>query len=122
MGISIDETKHRVVVTAERGFSGRVLAEAVKRMLEEAPQTAAFDFVLDLRDTEMGATMADYELVAQAYASAPRPEGQRFTCYVTTDQNYPLWAAALKPLFPDRESKFFLTPQSAVRFLDERRS
>jgi hypothetical protein len=122
MAIAIEDDKQRIVVTAEPGFSGRVLAEAVKRMFDEKPQTAGYDFILDLRATEMGATMEDYAIVAQSYAATPRPEGRRFTCYVTLDQNYPLWAAALQHLFPDRQQKFFVTPQSAVRFLDEARA
>jgi hypothetical protein len=121
MSLQIDPSARRVVVTAGPLFSGRRLAEGVKRMIEMAPETASFDFVLDLRQTETGATQEDYGLVAQAYAAAPRTSDRKYTCFVTTDPNYPLWGQALQHLFPDRDHKFFATPESAAAFLDSAR-
>jgi hypothetical protein len=119
MSIVVDEAARRVTVTAGPAFSGRVLARAVARMFEETPQTASFDIILDVRDTQTGATMDDFSIAAQSYGRAPRSAEPKYSCYVTLDTNYPLLAAALVHLFPDREQKFFLTPESAHRFLDE---
>jgi len=121
MSIVVDDLKRRVTVTAGPAFSGRVLAQAVARMFDETPQTASFDIVLDVRDTATGATMDDFKISADAYARAPRSAESKYSCYVTHDANYPLLAAALKHLFPDREQKFFVTAESAHRFLDEAR-
>jgi hypothetical protein len=119
MSIVVDESARRVTVTAGPAFSGRVLAQAVARMFDETPQTASFDIVLDVRDTQTGATMEDFGIAAQAYGRAPRSAERKYSCYVTLDTNYPFLAAALTHLFPDREQKFFVTPESAHRFLDE---
>jgi hypothetical protein len=119
MSIVVDEAARRVTVTAGPAFSGRVLARAVARMFEETPQTASFDIILDVRDTQTGATMEDFNIAAQSYRRTPRSADRKYSCYVTLDTNYPLLAAALTHLFPDREQKFFVTPESAHRFLDQ---
>jgi len=119
MSIIVDEAASRVTVTAGPAFSGRVLAQAVARMFDERPQTASFDIILDVRETQTGATMEDFSIAAQSYGRAPRSAERKYSCYVTLDTNYPLLAAALAHLFPDREQKFFVTPESAHRFLDQ---
>jgi hypothetical protein len=118
MSIEVDESRRRVTITAGPGFSGRAMAEGVARLFEQTPQAASYDIILDVRGTQTGATMDDYRIAAEAYARTPRSEGRKHTCYVTVDTNYPLMAAALTHLFPDREQKFFVTPESASRFLD----
>jgi hypothetical protein len=121
MSVQIDDEARRIVIAARPGFSGRVMAEAVAKMFREQPQTASYDFVLDLRETETGATLDDYRIAAAAYAQAPRAAEPKYTCFVTVDPHYPLWAASMQHLFPDREHKVFVTRESAQKFLDEQR-
>lgn len=121
MSVSIEDAARRVVIAARPGFSGRVMAEAIAKMFAEQPHTAAYDFVLDLRETETGATVEDYQIAAAAYARAPRDPQRKFTCFVTVDPHYPLWAASMQHLFPDREHRVFVTRESALKFLDEER-
>ena len=104
------------------GFSGTAVSRAAASLIEAAPQTASYDFVLDVRASETGATMDDFQIVLDAYRMAVREPGLKYGCYVSEDPHYEVWARAMGELFGDRTCLVFLTPGAAHAFLDAARA
>jgi hypothetical protein len=118
MGVNIDHAQRRAEFTAGAGFSGLVLSRAVAAMFDDDPRTASYDLIFDLRESDEGATQAGLQLVAEAYHRHERTPGVKRSCFVSTDPNYPLWAAAIAQFFGDREIKVFVTAENARAYLD----
>jgi hypothetical protein len=122
MGYQVDHKRRRAEFTAEPGFSGTVLSKALAAMFDNDPRTCSYDLLFDLRGSDTGATQSDLELVAAAYHRHERAPGTKFTGFVSTDPNYPLWTASMDILFADRQSKVFVTLENARAFLDAARA
>ena len=118
MAVTIDHAQRRAEFTAGPGFSGIVLSRAVAAMFDKDPRTASYDMIFDLRDSDEGATQAGLQLVAEAYHRHERAPGLKHSCFVSTDPNYPLWAATIGQFFGDRQIKIFVTAENARAFLD----
>lgn len=121
MGYQIDHDRKRAVFTAQHGFSGTVLSQAIADMFDDDPRTCSYDFIIDVRASETGAQQSDIQLVAQAYHRHQREPGLKYGCFVSTDPNYPLWTAAMDDIFGDRKNRVFVTPERAAAFLDNLR-
>ena len=122
MSVTIDHARRRAEFKAGPRFSGIVLSRAVAAMLDEDPRTASYDLIFDLRESDAGATQEGLQLVAAAYQRHARTPGVKYDCFVSTDPNYPLWAAAIAEFFEDRSNKVFATVESARAFLDQLRA
>lgn len=46
-GHHVDHERKRVVFTAERGFSGTVLSQAIADMFDADPRTCFYDFIVE---------------------------------------------------------------------------
>ena len=121
MAYAIDHQRRRAVFTAERGFSGTVLSQAIADMFDADPRTASYDFIIDVRDSATGAQQSDIQIVAAAYHRHERTPGLKYGCFVSLDPNYPLWTSAMDHIFGDRQNKVFVTPERAAAFLDQAR-
>lgn len=119
MPFHIDHDRRRAHFTAERGFSGTVLSQAIADMFDADPRTCSYDFIVDVRESETGAQPSDIQIVAAAYHRHVREPGLKYGCFVSTDPNYPFWAAAMDDIFGDRKNKVFVTPERAAAFLDD---
>jgi len=119
MAYQIDHERRRVAFTAEPGFSGTVLSQAIADMFDADPRTCSYDFIVDVRDSDTGAQQSDIQIVVQAYHRHIREPGVKYGCFVSLDPNYPLWTAAMDHLFGDRQNKVFVTPERAAAFLDQ---
>jgi len=69
-------------------------------------------------DNDEGASNEDVERLADCYQHCVSGPGRKFTCVVTWDPYFNLWAPALDLRFKDRTHKSFRQLSSAVLFLD----
>ncbi|HEY8573960.1 hypothetical protein [Phenylobacterium sp.] len=122
MAFSIDHKRRVAEFTAGPGFSGTVLSRAVAAMFDKDPRTASYDIIMDVRESDTGATPADIQIVVDAYHRHKRAKGPKYGCFVTTDPNYPLWTQVMDQMFGDRQHKVFVTVEGARAFLDRARS
>ena len=118
---TIDRAKRRMLITARPGFAGTTLSRATAQLIREEPVVASYDFVLDITNSDTGASQADLDIVLGAYHSVPREVGPKFGCYVTTDPHFHIWTASMDELFGDRQCLTFGAFDDAVTFLDRKR-
>lgn len=118
---AIDRAKRRMLVTAKPGFAGTALSRATAQLIRDEPVVASYDFVLDITNSDTGASQADLDIVLAAYHSVPREVGHKFGCYVTKDPHFHIWTASMDELFGDRQCLTFGSFDDAVTFLDRKR-
>lgn len=118
----IDRQKRRLIMVARPGFAGTLLSQATARLIKDDPVVASYDFILDVRNSDTGATQADLDIVLAAYRSVPRNVAPKFGCYVTTDRFFHMWVASMDELFGDRRCLTFDTMERALAFLDQHAS
>lgn len=97
--------------------TGRRVAQAIAATLVANPRLASRHLVYDLRDNEEGATDADVDLVARAYAPIPRSDALKFTCFITHDTYFHLWAASMDEKYTDRRHLVFDDLATALQHL-----
>jgi hypothetical protein len=121
MSLEVDHEKRRISMTATKALSGAALSKATAQMLLSDPRTASYDFVLDVRQSPTGSTLADFQIVLEAYRTIPRTPGLKYGCFVSLDSGYHYWARSMGELFGDRICPVFSAPEAAHAFLDLKR-
>lgn len=122
MSLEVDHEKRRISMTATSLLSGAGLSRATAQMLLSDPRTASYDFVLDVRESPTGSTLADFQIVLDAYRTVPRTPDLKYGCFVSMDSGYHYWARSMAELFGDRSCPVFTTPEAAHAFLDGKRA
>lgn len=113
--------KRRVVIHTEDDVDGLRLSGAVATLFRSQPQTANYDHIYDLSGFNGDAQNSDIDRIVQAYNACPRETGLKYTCFVTLDQNFPLWARTMDEMFGDRRHLVFHAFEAAEQFLDDLR-
>lgn len=119
--LGVDHAKRRMTIKARPGFAGSRVSNAIASAIKADPSVASYDFVMDVRDSDTGATVEDFNIVHNAYKVTAREPGMKYGCFVSLDPNYGLWASAMGQLFGDRECPVFSSPEEAHDFLDRQR-
>jgi hypothetical protein len=116
--LDVDHQRHRAIMTLPPGVSGVRLASDMARLLSDDPVLASLDWIIDPTNNHEGSTNADAEGVVAAYLRCARRPGRKYTCVITHDLYFALWAVSLDLRFGDRTHKTFAAFTSAIRFLD----
>jgi len=116
-----DDQRRRAIITLPAGLSGARSACAMAALLSDRPALASYDWIVDVTANDEGASNDDVESLASCYQHCVREPGLKFTCVITRDPYFSLWAPALDLRFKDRIHKPFLLLNSAVRLLDAER-
>lgn len=105
------------LITLAADATGQRVAQAIAACLVADPRLASLHLVYDLRDNREGATDADVDRVARAYAPIPRSDALKFTCFITHDAHFHLWAASMDEKYTDRSHLVFDDLTEALQHL-----
>jgi hypothetical protein len=116
--LDVDHPHNRAVMTLPPGVSGGRLARDMERLLSDDPTLASRDWAFDLTANHEGSDNAQVDAVVAVYLGCPRTPGRKYTCVVTHDLYFALWAVSLDLRFGDRTHKTFAALASAICFLE----
>jgi len=116
--LELDVQRRRALMTMPAGLSSARLARATAGLLADDPTLATLDWIVDQTANHEGCANTDADIVLDAYLRCPRPPGRRYTCVITHDLYFSLWAVSLDLRFGDRTHKAFAQLTSATQFLE----
>jgi hypothetical protein len=119
--LEFDDQRRRAIIGVPAGLSCARSACAVAGLLSTTSALGSYDWIVDVTANDEGASNDDLEDLADFYQHCVREPGLKFTCVITRDPYFSLWAPALDLRFTDRVHKSFLQLSSAVRFLEAQR-
>jgi hypothetical protein len=114
----IEEATQRVFMTLGEGASGAAASRYICALVAARPELAGWDWIQDVRESDGKVDNADIEVVARAFGRS----GPCWTVFVSHDANLSLWCRVMDGLFAGRRHLTALTPEAAVKLLDEARA